>query len=202
MSYLKQEKQTKQLNKESTESNFPLGYTTSETMVHLEPSPKPIATQNFDHNVHLQQKDICEKLKGEDPHLFSNKSVIVRVVGNERQYKQQQQYASRSSVESLCNIMEEHNTVLRCNFIRPGFNASNTCLMCTSDMLRKVMKEEANEHNLKKLRINLSSDTSLNPQNGTMFLSLSQNMQTGNHVFYSLDYHIKEVKDDKLFSQH
>ena len=201
MSYLKQSTSTN-LTKKATASSYPLGYQESNTMVHMEPSPRPIATQHFDHNEHLKQKTICDNLKEEDVELFSSKNVIVKEVGNERQYKQQQQYASRSSVESLCGVMDEHNTVLKCNFIRPGFNASNTCFMCTSDMLRSAMKTEANEFNLKKLKINLSSDSSISPANGTMFLSLKQNLKTGKHMFYSLDYHIAESKDKKLFSQH
>ena len=123
-------------------------------------------------------------------------------VSNERQYKQRQQFSSKSSVESLCEIMDKHNTVLKCNFIRPGFNASNTCLMCTSDMLRKAMKEEADNFNLKKLKIQLSTDDALSPANGSMYLSLSQNPTSGKHTFYSLDYHVSEAKDAKLFSQH
>jgi len=202
MSYLKQEKTDRNLSTKTKSSNYPLGYNESETMVHMEPAPRPIATQHFDHNNHLKQKAICDQLKNEDAELFSSKTVIMKEVGNERQYKQRQQYSSRSSVESLCSIMDEHNTVLKCSFIRPGFNASNTCLMCTSDMLQKAMKEAPDDYNLKKLSINLSSDSGLSPSNGTMFLNLSQNLKTGKHMFYSLDYHISEAKDKKLFCQH
>ena len=203
MSYLRETTTTNNLSKTETSSSaYPLGYTESETMVQLEPAPRPISTQNFDHNAHMEQKQICNQLKQEDPHLFNTKSVIMKGVSNERQYKQRQQYSSQSSVESLCDVMDKNNTVLKCNFIRPGFNASNTCLMCTPEMLRKALKEESDEFNLKKIKLNLSSDNALTPENGTMYLSLSQNMKSGKHTFYSLDYHVLESKDDKLFSQH
>ena len=203
MSYLRETTTTNNLSKTETSSAaYPLGYTESETMVQLEPSPRPISTHMFDHNAHLEQKEICNQLKNEDPELFSSRSVIVKGVSNERQYKQRQQFSSRSSVESLCDIMDKHNTVLKCNFIRPGFNASNTCLMCTSEMLRNAMKEEADNFHLKKLKIQLSTDDALSPENGAMYLSLSQNPTSGKHTFYSLDYHVSESKDAKLFSQH
>lgn len=203
MSYLKETTTTNNLSKTETSSpTYPLGYSESETMVQLEPSPRPISTQMFDHNAHLEQKEICNQLKKEDPELFNSRTVIVKGVSNERQYKQRQQFSSKSSVESLCEIMDKHNTVLKCNFIRPGFNASNTCLMCTSDMLRNAMKEEADNFHLKKLKIQLSTDDSLSPANGSMYLSLSQNPMSGKHTFYSLDYHVSESKDAKLFSQH
>lgn len=203
MSYLKETTTTNNLSKTETSSpTYPLGYSESETMVQLEPSPRPISTQMFDHNAHLEQKEICNQLKKEDPELFNSRTVIVKGVSNERQYKQRQQFSSKSSVESLCEIMDKHNTVLKCNFIRPGFNASNTCLMCTSDMLRNAMKEEADNFHLKKLKIQLNTDDSLSPANGSMYLSLSQNPMSGKHTFYSLDYHVSESKDAKLFSQH
>jgi hypothetical protein len=203
MSYLRETTTTNNLSKPETSSPaYPLGYSESETMVQLEPSPRPISTQQFDHNAHLEQKEICNQLKKEDPELFNSRNVIMKGVSNERQYKQRQQFSSKSSVESLCEIMDKHNTVLKCNFIRPGFNASNTCLMCTPDMLRKAMKEEADNFNLKKLKIQLSTDDALSPANGSMYLSLSQNPTSGKHTFYSLDYHVSESKDAKLFSQH
>ena len=204
MSYLRETPKTnKSTSKtEASDHAYPLGYTESETMVQLEPSPRPISTQLFDHNAHLQQKEICNQLQSEDPELFKSRNVIVKGVSNERQYKQRQQFSSKSSVESLCDIMEQHNTVLKCNFIRPGFNASNTCLMCTPEMLRNAIKEEADAFNLKKLKIQLSTDDALSPANGSMYLSLSQNMTSGKHTFYSLDYHVTEAKDAKLFSQY
>lgn len=202
MSYLRQsEAQPKKIEPtKPAAAKYPLGYTESQTMVQLSPAPKPISTQDFDHNQHLEQKQVCEQLKQEDLDLFAEKNVIMKVVGNERQYKQRQQFSSKSSVESLCDVLEKTNTVMKCQFVRPGFNASNTVLMCTPAMLRQAIKEESDEFSLKKLRINLASDSGVSPENGTMFLSMIQNPKTGNHSFYSLDYHVGEVKDDKLFS--
>lgn len=202
MSYLKPSAREQPKESKPAAAQYPMGYAQSETLVSLVPAPKPISTQSFDHNTHVQQKKTCEVLREEDPELFSEKAVIVKSVANERQYKQEQQFKSQSSVESLCDVMEKTNTVMKCQFIRPGFNASNTVLMCTSDMLREAIKTEADDFNLKKVRLNLSSDKGLmTPEHGTMFLSIMQT-KSGNHTFYSLDYHVAEHKDDKLFSQY
>ena len=53
--------------------------------------------------------------------------------------------------------------------------------------------------NLKKVKLTLESDSNLTPQNGVMFLSIIQN-QSGNHMIYSLDYHVAEEHDNKLFA--
>lgn len=201
MSFLKAEVTEKVNALETTKDvNLPQNYEASETMVHVTPVPLPTTTQTFDHNLHTAQKEICEKLSNEEPALFDAQSTIVRLVSNEKQYKQRQQFTSRASVESLCKVMDENKIVLKCNFIRPGFCASNTCLMCKSDDLKQAMTSEADEFSLKKVKLSLSSDSELSPQNGTMYLSLLQK-KNGNHVVYSLDYHIQDRHDQKLFSK-
>lgn len=184
----------------TTSANLPQNYEAAETLVHVTPVPLPTTTQTFDHNLHTSQKDICDQLAKEEPALFDAQNTIVRMVSNEKQYKQRQQFSSKASVESLCKVMDENKIVLKCNFIRPGFCASNTCLMCKSDDLKQAMASEADEFSLKKAKLSLSSDSELSPENGTMYLSLLQK-KNGNHVLYSLDYHIQERHDKKLFSQ-
>ena len=100
------------------------------------------------------------------------------------QYKQRQQFSSPSSVESLCNLLEKHNLVLKCNFIRPGFSASNSVLMCTPEDLRKALQQEADDFNLKKIKLNLQSDSNLSPENGTMFLSFIKSQKSGKHMSF------------------
>lgn len=201
MSFLKSEV-TENVNAlaTTTNANLPQNYEAAETLVHVTPVPLPTTTQTFDHNLHTAQKDICDQLAKEEPALFDAQNTIVRMVSNEKQYKQRQQFSSKASVESLCKVMDENKIVLKCNFIRPGFCASNTCLMCKSDDLKQAMASEADEFSLKKAKLSLSSDSDLSPENGTMYLSLLQK-KNGNHVLYSLDYHIQERHDKKLFSQ-
>ena len=201
MSFLKSEV-TENVNAlaTTTNANLPQNYEEAETLVHVTPVPLPTTTQTFDHNLHTAQKDICDQLVKEEPALFDAQNTIVRTVSNEKQYKQRQQFSSKASVESLCKVMDENKIVLKCNFIRPGFCASNTCLMCKSDDLKQAMASEADEFSLKKAKLSLSSDSDLSPENGTMYLSLLQK-KNGNHVLYSLDYHIQERHDKKLFSQ-
>ena len=200
MSFLKQEKNQKVNNiaVQGGKQDYPTAYSASETMVQLTPVPKPTSTQLYDHNSHSDQKVLCDKLVQSDSALFETKNTIVKTIAKENQYKQRQQYSSRSSVESLCDMLETNNLVLKASFVRPGFSASNTCLMCTPAQLRNALENESDNYNLKKLRINLESDSNLNPENGTMYLSLMQ-QPSGKHVIYSLDYHVAEKHDNKLF---
>lgn len=203
MSFLKSEatQQVNRIQASATPQGNPVGYESSETLVQLRPVPTPTSTQSFDHNKHSAQREICEQLVAEEPQLFEGQNTIVRQVTNEKQYKQRQQFSSKVSVESMCEAMDKHNVVLKCSFVRPGFCASNTCLMCKSEDLKQAMLSEKDEFNLKKVKLSLASDSELSPQNGTMFLSLVQKADTGKHMFYSLDYHIAEQHDKKLFSQ-
>lgn len=202
MSFLKHSDNYQPNNIQSApkESNFPVGYESSETMVQLRVAPKPCGTQLYDHDKHSEQKDICAKLEEQENQLFSSQNTIVKKISNELQYKQRQQFSSPSSVESLCNLLEKHNLVLKCNFIRPGFSASNSVLMCTPEDLRKALQQEADDFNLKKIKLNLQSDSNLSPENGTMFLSFIKSQKSGKHMLYSLDYHISSQHDKKLFS--
>lgn len=200
MSFLKQERSEKVNNipLQNNKKDYPTGYSDSETMVQLTAVPKPTSTQKYDHNAHTSQRELCTQLTESEPCLFEEKNTIVKTIAKENQYKQRQQYTSRSSVESLCKVLEDNKLVLKASFIRPGFSASNTCLMCTPAQLREALESEADNYNLKKLRINLESDSNLNPENGTMYLSLMQ-QNSGNHVIYSLDYHVADKHDNRLF---
>jgi len=177
------------------------GYDNSDSTICLEPVARPVDTVSFDLNKNLEQKEVCTKLKNEQPQLFQESPVIVKQIGNEKQYKQMQQFSSKATVESLIKVMEESNLVLRCNFIRPGFNARNSCLMCTVEDLKQMLKNPENEFNLKSVKLNVSNDDSFSPKHGTMFLSASKD-RSGQHVLYSLDYHINEDKDQVLYSIH
>ncbi len=184
----------------SPTKSMPSGYEAVDTMVHLTPSPRPMSTATYDHNAHTEQKDICTRLQEEEPSLFSQRDTIRKLVANERQYKQRQQFDSKASVESLCDVLEKNNLVIKCNFIRPGFSASNTCLMATPEHFREAMKSEGDDFNLKKVRLSLESDSALSPENGAMYVSLIQKAN-GNHMLYSLDYHVAEQHDKKLFCE-
>ena len=205
MSFLKQNINAAPKNLNVVDSKqpagLPVGFEAVETMVHLTPAPRPTSTQDYSHNAHTEQKEICQRLSDEDSQLFSPRDTILKVVSNERQYKQRQQFSSKSSVESLCDLLEKNSLVLKCNFVRPGFSASNTCLMCTPEQLREGLKSEGDDFNLKKVRLNLESDSSFSPENGTMYLSMIQNLKTGNHMLYSLDYHVAERHDKNLFCE-
>ena len=160
------------------------GYENSDSTISLEPVARPVDTVSFDLNKNLDQKEICSKLKKEQPQLFQECSVIVKQIGNEKQYKQMQQFSSKATVESLIKVMEESNLVLRCNFIRPGFNARNSCLMCTVEDLKQMLKNPENDFNLKSVKLNVSNDDSFSPKHGTMFLSASKD-RSGQPVSYT-----------------
>lgn len=201
MSFLKLEE--KKVNNLSTKNTTPVtGYKNSESTLSLEPIAKPVDTFSFNHNENLQQKQICEKLKNQQPTLFAENAVIVKPVGNENQYKQMQRFNSDSTVESLINVMRESNLVLRCNFIRPGFNARNSCLMCKAEDLEAMLSNPENEFKMKTVKLSLNNDDSFSPVHGTMFLSAVQDPQSGKHTLYSLDYHISEEQDKKLYCIH
>lgn len=177
------------------------GYDNSESTIFLEPVARPVDTVSFDLNRNLEQKEVCSKLKSEQPQLFQESNVIVKQIGNEKQYKQMQQFSSKATVESLINVMEESNLVLRCNFVRPGFNARNSCLMCTVEDLKSMLKNPENSFNLKSVKLNVANDDAFSPKHGTMFLSALKD-RTGQHLLYSLDYHINEDRDKLLYSIH
>jgi len=177
------------------------GYDNSDSTICLEPVARPVDTVSFNLNTNLEQKEVCTKLKKEQPQLFQESSVIVKQIGNEKQYKQMQQFSSKATVESLIKVMEESNLVLRCNFIRPGFNARNSCLMCTVEDLKQMLKNPENSFNLKSVKLNVSNDDSFSPKHGTMFLSAAKD-RSGQHLLYSLDYHINEYRDNLLYSIH
>lgn len=177
------------------------GYENSESTICLEPVARPVDTVSFDLNKNLEQKEVCEKLKKEQPQLFQESAVIVKQIGNEKQYKQMQQFSSKATVESLIQVMEQSNLVLRCNFIRPGFNARNSCLMCTVDDLKSMLKNPENNFNLKTVKLNVANDDSFSPKHGSMFLSAVKD-RSGQHLLYSLDYHIHEDRDNVLYSIH
>lgn len=177
------------------------GYENSDSTLSLEPVARPVDTVSFDLNRNLEQKEVCSKLMNEQPQLFQESTVIMKQIGNEKQYKQMKQFTSKATVESLIKVMEESNLVLRCNFIRPGFNARNSCLMCTVEDLKQMLKNPENDFKLKTVKLNVANDDSLAPKHGTMFLSAIKD-RSGQHLLYSLDYHIHEDKDKVLYSIH
>ncbi|MAD26150.1 MAG: hypothetical protein CMO44_18490 [Verrucomicrobiales bacterium] len=202
MSFLKYDDKNTTNNVDLTKNPMKVaGYENSDSTISLEPVARPVDTVSFDLNKNLDQKEVCSKLKKEQPQLFQESSVIVKQIGNEKQYKQMQQFSSKATVESLIKVMEESNLVLRCNFIRPGFNARNSCLMCTVEDLKQMLKNPENDFNLKSVKLNVSNDDSFSPKHGTMFLSASKD-RSGQHLLYSLDYHINEDRDKVLYSIH
>ena len=171
-------------------------------MLMLEPVAKPVDTLSFNHAKNMEQKEICSKLKQEQPLLFSQNAVIVKEIANEKQYKQMSQFASDATVESLVDIKRESNLVLRCNFIRPGFNARNSYVQCTVENLETMLKAPENDFKIKTVKLNVSNDNQFSPRHGTMFLSAVQDKASGQHKLYSLDYHINVESDKKLYSIH
>ena len=138
MSFLKQDKQISnnlsskpELTRSS--STTPLGYENTNCYVHIRPVVKPVATSEYIHEEHQAQKNIISALTEEGADLFEQKQVIKKQFGEERQYKQREQFQSNVSVESLIDALENNNLVLRCTFVREGFNSHNTCMMCTAD---------------------------------------------------------------------
>ena len=200
MSFLKLEEK---VNNISTKNTTPVsGYKNSESTLCLEPIAKPVDTFSFNHNENLTQKKVCEQLRSKQPTLFTENAVIVKSIGNENQYKQMQRFDSDSTVESLIDVMRKSNLVLRCNFIRPGFNARNSCLMCKAEDLETMLNNPENEFKMKTVKLSLNKDDSFSPIHGTMFLSAVQDSQSGKHTLYSLDYHIAEDQDKKLYCIH
>tara|TARA_B110000008_G_scaffold279089_1_gene324856 strand:+ start:5117 stop:5728 length:612 start_codon:yes stop_codon:yes gene_type:complete len=178
------------------------GFNSTESMLMIEPVSKPVDTLSFDHSKNMEQKEICSKLKQEQPSLFTQNAVIVKEIANEKQYKQMSQFKSNATVESLIDIMKESNLVLRCNFIRPGFNARNSCVQCTVENLQTMLKAPENDFKIKTVKLNVSNDNQFSPKHGTMFLSSVQDRNSGHHKLYSLDYHINIESDKKLYSLH
>ncbi|MAD25919.1 MAG: hypothetical protein CMO44_17290 [Verrucomicrobiales bacterium] len=201
MSFLKYENSEKANNLTTETVTKVKGYENSDSTVRLEPVAKPCDTLSFNHNQNLEQKDVCRKLRDEQPLLFQDSSVIMKKVANENQYKQMKQFSSKATVESLIDVMEKNNLVLRCNFIRPGFNARNSCQMCTVGDLKSMLQNPENEFKIKSVKLNLNKGE-MSPKHGTMFLSAVLDRGTGKHLLYSLDYHIHEDHDQKLYSIH
>ncbi|MAU14026.1 MAG: hypothetical protein CMH46_00615 [Muricauda sp.] len=201
MSFLKLEE--KSINKISTKNTAkPAEYENTESTLCLEPIARPVDTFSFNHNDNIKQKGICQQLKSEQPNLFQENVVIRKQVGNENQYKQMKQFGSDATVESLIDLMRSSNLVLRCNFIRPGFNARNSCMMCRPQDLEQMLKNPENEFKIKTVKLNLNNDDEFSPKHGTMFLSAVEDPQSGKHKLYSLDYHISEERDKTLYSIH
>ena len=203
MSFLKlsDEQQINNINTKE-KSNVSNGFENTESMLLLEPMARPVDTLSFDHGKNMEQKELCSKLKSEQPALFGENSVIVKEIANEKQYKQMSQFNSDATVESLMDIMKESSLVLRCNFIRPGFNARNSCVQCTVDDLETLLKSPENDFKIKTVKLNVSNDNQFSPKHGTMFLSAVQDKRSGNRRLYSLDYHINIESDKKLYSIH
>ena len=127
-------------------SGIPNGYETTNCYVNLRPVVKPISTAEYIHNEHCEQKNVIKALVDEGADIFAQKSVIKKQFGQERQYKQRDQFQSKVSVESLIDALENNNLVLRCTFVREGFNSHNTCMMCTADDLKLALTKDATEH--------------------------------------------------------
>ena len=207
MSFLKQDPQsTNNLSIKpqlSRSSEVPLGYEETKCYVHIRPVVKPVATSEYIHEEHQAQKNIISALTKEGADLFEQKQVIKKQFGEERQYKQKEQFQSNVSVESLIDALENNDLVLRCTFVREGFNSHNTCMMCTADDLRKAMNKEPSEHALKTINIQLNNDENeLCPKTGMMLMTVQADQRSGQHTMYSLDYHIINKHDNKLFSEY
>jgi len=208
MSFLKKEtvqRQTMDLSKSNVKTpteSMPNGYKDSECQVVLEPVAKPVASHTYQHETHTNQKAIASKLKAEAPNLFSRQPTIMKLDRDERQFKQRQQFQSHVTLESLINVLENEDLVLRASFVRPGFNSRNTCMMCSADKLRKVLDVEANEHGLKRMNLHVAGDESTANEQGYMIFTARADENSGEHVIYSVDYHIHEKSDKKLISEH
>ena len=208
MSFLKQESQlSNNLSSKSelsrSSSTAPLGYEDTNCYVHIRPVVKPVATSEYIHEEHQAQKGIISALTEEGADLFQQKQVIKKQFGQERQYKQREQFQSNVSVESLIDALENNNLVLRCTFVREGFNSHNTCMMCTADDLKNALNKEPSEHALKTIRIQLNNeDDELSPRTGNMLMTVQADSRSGQHTMYSLDYSILNKHDDKLFSEY
>tara|TARA_A100001015_G_scaffold22100_1_gene25074 strand:- start:545 stop:1174 length:630 start_codon:yes stop_codon:yes gene_type:complete len=189
--------------KSRSSANMPHGYDTTNCFVHIRPVVKPIATSEYIHEEHQNQKNIIASLVNEGTDIFQQKQVIKKQFGQERQYKQREQFKSNVSVESLIDALENNNLVLRCTFIREGFNSHNTCMMCTTDDLKEALNKEPTEHALKTIKIELNhDDNELCSKTGTMLMTVQADQKTGQHTLYSLDYSIINQHDDKLFSEY
>lgn len=206
MSFLKTEHYENEVKSQAnnrSNSVVPTGYDHTKCYVHIRPVVKPIPTSDYIHNEYVDQKDVIKGLTEEGQDLFQQKQVIKKQFGQERQYKQREQFQSNVSVESLIEALEKHNLVLRCTFVREGFNSHNTCMMYTADDLKKALQKEATEHSLKTVQMTLQNDENLLcPKTGTMLLTVKADQRTGQHTMYSLDYSIINQHDDKLFSEY
>lgn len=208
MSFLKQDTEStnnisrkQELNRSA--STAPLGYEDTKCYVHIRPVVKPVATSEYSHEEHQGQKNIITALTEEGADLFQQKQVIKKQFGQERQYKQREQFQSNVSVESIIDALENNNLVLRCTFVREGFNSHNTCMMCTPDDLKSALNKEPSEHALKTISIQLNNDDNeLMPKTGNMLMTVQADQRSGQHTMYSLDYSILNKHDDKLFSEY
>ena len=208
MSFLKQDSElTNNLSTEPQASrasaSVPLGYENTNCYVHIRPVVRPVPTSEYIHEEHQTQKNIISALTKEGTDVFEQKQVIKKHFGQERQYKQREQFQSNVSVESLIDALENNDLVLRCTFVREGFNSHNTCMMCTADDLKNALEKEPSEHALKTIKIELNNDDNeLCPKTGTMLMTVQADQKSGQHTMYSLDYSIISRHDDKLFSEY
>jgi hypothetical protein len=204
MSFLKQESNATNnglLKASSSSKNLlPSSYEDSECQVVLEPVAKPIGTNLYNREQHRRQAQIIDTLKSEAPSLFQQQSVIRKESGDERMYKQKQQFSSKISVESLAEVLEKEGLCLRASFARPGFNSHNSSFMITAGHLNELMTTDPNEHSLKQKRFYVAGDEESAQRNGYVIFSVKT--AKDGHNAYSLDYHALTEADDKLFSEH
>ena len=178
-------------------------YKDSECQVLLEAVATPIGTNMYERTQHKRQLDTISALKEEAPALLSaSNAVIVKEEQGTRMYKQKKQFESKVSIESLIDVLEKEHLCLRASFSRPGFNSSNTSFMISHTNLKNLLTSEANEHSLKTVKLHVAGDEGNAEQFGYMNFIVQPDKSSGEHVAYSLDYHLPAAADDKLFSEH
>ena len=205
MSFLRKESQSSSANNLTSSSapsaaKLPSNYSESECKVILEPVVKPVGTNHYVRSDHKMQLEVIQKLKAEAPELFQHKNVITKEQGNERLYKQKQQFSSKISMESLAEVLEDNNLCLRASFARKGFNSQNSSFMITADNIRELVASESKEHGLKQQKFYVAGDSSNSDKHGYVIFSVQR--ERNDHVAYSLDYHALIEADNKLFSEH
>ena len=177
-------------------------YKDSDCQVLLEAVATPIGTNKYERDGHKRQLNTITALKEEAPTLLSSSNaVIVKEEQGTRMYKQKTQFQSKVSIESLMEVLEKENLVLRASFSRPGFNSQNTSFMISHTNLKNSLTAESNEHGLKTVKLHVAGEEDNSKQFGYMNF-IVQPDKSGEHVAYSLDYHLPAAADDKLFSEH
>lgn len=204
MSFLRKESTSSANNLSSAAApaaaKLPSNYSDSECKVILEPVVQPVGTNHYVRADHKNQLEVIQKLKAEAPELFQHKNVITKEQGEERLYKQKQQFSSKISMESLAEVLEDNKLCLRASFARPGFNSQNSSFMITADKIRQLIMSEANEHGLKQGKFFVAGEETNSDRHGYVIFSVQP--ERNDHVAYSLDYHALAEVDSKLFSEH